>query len=342
MRAVLSRRALVAQLAGVAAWSLAGRGAALADAPLVALIHTQAAGDNGVVDGMIVSLKRIGRERNLTVRTIYAADPANYQPILELLGEARAAVVITTFDEMTEPLKAVAPSFPDTRFIQLYGDPMVPRIANLRTVSYDAYLAYYLSGMCGAAMTRSSHLGYIGGANIPDLVACFYALLAGAKSVRPSIEISRAFVGSFQDPAKALEIANQMFGADVDYVQADAAASDQGTIESANGHTGKVVCAGSRPMFALGPTTVAAVTVCDFGLSLYGQTAEALGRDWSGGHYRSSLADGVIDFVASPFFAANAAPAEVERLRGAWPGIVAAKTRIAAGTIKVPFKTLLG
>ena len=39
---------------------------------------------------------------------------------------------------------------------------------------------------------------------------------------------------------------------------------------------------------------------------------------------------------------ANAAPAEAERLRGAWPGIVAAKTRIAAGTIKVPFKTLLG
>jgi basic membrane protein A len=319
-----------------------GLRAAAADTPLVALIHTQAAGDNGVVDGMILNLKRIGRERNLTVRTIYAADPANYQPILELLGEARAAVVLTTFNEMTEPLKAVAPSFPATRFLQLYGDPMVPTIRNVRTVSYDSYLASYLSGMCGAAMSRTGHIGYIGGADLPELNASLNAIIAGARSVQPSITMSRAMVGSFQDPAKALEIANQMFGGEIDYVQAEAAASDQGTIESANSHPRTVVCAGSRPMFALGPSSVAAVTLCDFGLSLYEQTGAALGRDWTGGHYRSDFADNVIDFVPSPFFATHAPPDEVARFRNAWPAIMATKSRIAAGALKVPFKTLLG
>ena len=337
----LTRRALVAQLGAALALPALARPAS-ADAPLVALIHTQAAGDNGVVDGMIASLRRIGRERALTVRTIYAADPANYQPILELLGEARAAVVLVTFNEMTEPLRAVAPSFPDTHFVQLYGDPFVPTIRNVRTVSYDSYLASYLSGMCGATMSRSGHIAYSGGADLPELNANLNALIAGARSVQPSIRVSRAIVGSFQDPAKALEIANQMFGGDVDYVQAEAAASDQGTIESANAHPGKIVCAGSRPMFALGPATVAAVTLCDFGLSLYGQTAAALSPGWTGGHYRSDLSDGVIDFIASPLFAAHGPADAVKRFTGAWPGIVAAKTRIAAGSLKVPFKTLFG
>ena len=337
-----SRRTLLAGLAGLATSLALAREATGAPSPLVALVHTQAAGDNGVVDGMIASLRRIGNDRHLTVRAIYAADPANYQPILELLGEAGAAVVIVTFEEMTEPIKAVAPEFPATRFVQLYGDPIVPAIRNVRTVSYDTYLAGYLSGLCGALMSSTGHLGYIGGASLPTLNANVNAMIAGARSVRSALDVRTAFVGSFQDPAKALEIANQMFAGDVTYVQAEASASDQGTIQSANGLPGRVISAGSRAQFVLGPATVAAVTLCDFGVSLYGQTTAALGGDWAGGHYRSGLADGVVDFIPSPLFLAHAPAAQAGRFHAAWPAIVASKTRIAAGSIKVPFKTMLG
>jgi basic membrane protein A len=318
------------------------RAARAADRPLIALVHTQAAGDNGVVDGMIVSFRRVAADRNVTGRIVYASDPANYQPILELLGEAGAAVVITTFEEMTQPLAAVAPAFPGTRFVQLYGDPMNPVISNVRTVSYDTYLAGYLSGMCGAMMSSSNRIGYIGGTNLPTLDANVNAMIAGARSVRASMDVDVVWVGSFQDPAKAFEIANQMFAGDVTYVQAEASASDQGTIQSANSKPGRIVSAGSRPMFALGPSSVAAMTQCDFGVSLYGQTTAALGSGWIGGHYRSGLADGVVDFVASPLFPAHAPPAEVARFRNAWPAIEASRTRIAAGSLKVPFKTMLG
>jgi basic membrane protein A len=337
-----TRAALLGGIAGVAASLALPRAARAADQPLVALMHTQAAGDNGVVDGMIASFRRIVREKNLIGRVIYAADPANYQPILELLGEAGAAVVVSTFEEMTQPLRAVAPEFPATRFVQLYGDPMVPTIPNVRTISYDTYLAGYLSGLCGALMSSSNRIGYIGGTNLPTLDANINAMVAGARSVRPAMDVNAVWVGSFQDPAKALEIANQMFSGDVTYVQAEAAASDQGTIQSANSHTGRIVSAGSRPAFALGPATVAAMTQCDFGVSLYGQTAAALGTGWKGGHYRSGLVDGVVDFVPSPLFLAHGPAAEVARFRAAWPAISASRTRIVAGSLTVPFKPMLG
>jgi basic membrane protein A len=340
--AVVSRGRLLRRAGAFALAAACAPVTARADAPLVALVHTQAAGDNGVVDGMIASLQRIGRERNLTVRAVYASDAANYQPMLELLGEAQAAVVLTTFNEMSQPLRAVAPAFPKTRFIQLYGDPMDPVIRNVRTVAYETYLASYLSGMCGALMSTESKIGYIGGISIPTLDANVNAMAAGAKSVRPGVGLSTAFVGSFQDPAKALEIANQLFGAGIDYVQAEGSASDLGVIQSANARLGRIVCGGSRPEFPIGPASLAAITLCDFGRSLYAQTGEALGAAWTPGHYRSSLADGVVDFVASPLFLAHGPPALVARFHDAWPRLLAAKRSIVAGSVRVPFKPNLG
>ena len=327
----MKRRDALRGLGAVAALGGLAPGAARAGTPLVALVHTQAAGDNGVVDGMIASLRRIGRECSLTVRAIYAADAANYQPILELLGEAQAAVVLVTFNEMAQPLRAVAPAFPNTRFVQLYGDPMEPPIRNVR-----------LSGMFGALLSKAGKIGYIGGLSIPTLDANVNAQLAGAKSVRPAIDVSTAFVGSFQDPVKALEIANQMFGSGVDYIQSEGSASDLGVIQSANARPGRVVSGGSRPQFPLGPASVAAIELCDFEHSLYQQTAAALRPAWTFGHYRSGLQDGIVDFIASPLFLAGGPPALVARVHDVWPAVTATKTKIVAGLVKVPFKTNLG
>jgi basic membrane protein A len=341
----MTRRAALRGLAMLAAAPALGSAARAAEpaGPLVALVHTQAAGDNGVVDGMIASLRRVANDRGLTARAVYAADPSNFEPILQLLGEAGAAMVFTTFEEMAEPLKAVAPAFPKTKYIQIYGDPMAPPIANLRTISYETHLSSYLAGVCGARMSRADRIGYIGGVSIPNINAGVNALIAGARSVHPKASVNAAFVGSFQDPAKALEIANQMFaGGEIDYVQADGAASDLGVIQAANARPGRVVSGGARPQFALGPTTVAAITVCDFGLSLYGQVIAGLRPGWKGGHYRTGLQDdGVIDFVASPLFMRAGPAAEVARLRALWPAVVATKAQIVAGTLRVPFVTVL-
>ena len=336
-----SRRDLLAGFGALAAAGTFVPVPARAAQPLIALVHTQAPGDNGPMDGMIASLKQIGKERNIAVRAIYASDAANYQPILELLGEAQATLVLGTFNGMTQPFAAVAPNFPATRFVQLYGDPMQPTIPNVRTVAYETHLAGYLSGMFGATMSKANAIGYIGGLSIPTLDANVNAIAAGAHSVRP-VGLSPTFVGSFQDPVKALAIANQMFGNGIDYVQAEGSASDLGVIQAANAHAGRMVSGGSRPEFSLGAASVAAITLCDFGRSLYLQATAALSPGWTPGHYRSSLEDGVVDFVPSPLFTVQGPAALVARARAVWPSIVAAKAKIIAGSVKVPFKTNLG
>jgi basic membrane protein A len=337
-----SRRSVLQRLAlGLATGSVPVTALAAPSRGMIALVHTQAAGDGGVIDGMIGSLKRIGRERGTVTRAIYAADPANYQPILELLGEAGAAVVLVTFDEMAQPLGAVAPAFPATRFVQLYADPFVPAIANVRTVEYQTHLACYLAGVCGAKISRTGNVAYIGGAAIPSMNADVNAMSAGVRSVLPGARLASAFVGSFQDPVKALEIARQMYQSGIDFIQAESSASDAGIIEAANEHGGRLVSAGSRPEFALGPQSIAAIVLCDFALSLYAQTTQALAPLWHGGHYRSGLQDGVVDFIASPQFLAHGPREDVARLGAAWPLVSMAKRQIIAGALRVPFETHL-
>lgn len=340
-RYVLRGVALGALLAG-AVGVMGLERAAHADGELVALVNTQAAGDNGPVDSMIAALKTLAGERNLKERAVYASDPATYEQILKSLGDAKAAVVLTTFNEMAEPIKAVAPNYPDTKFIQLFGDPMEPPLPNVVTVSYDYYLGCYLSGMFAGKFSESGKLGYIGGVSIPPLNADFNALKAGAMSVNANVTVTPAFAGSFQDPVKGHEIASQMYQSGIDYIQTDSAATDTGIIQAANEGTGRFVSALDPAQYKLGPKTVMAIVQLDFGLSLRNEAIKALGPEWKGGsHTHTDLSSGVIDFKLSDVFLKEGDPKSVEKAKAIWPEIEKARAAIIDGSLKVPFDTKL-
>lgn len=345
LQAGLQRRTFLKTAGGAAALGMTGSlfpEVAFGKTGLVALVHTQAAGDNGPVDSMIAKLKQLAKEKGFKYRAVYAKDPATYQTIFQTLGDAGASVVVSTFNEVAEPIKAVAPKYPNTKWIQLFGDPMEPAIPNVVTVGYDYYLGCYLSGMFAASVSKSGKIGYIGGISIPPLNADFNALKAGAMSVNPKATAKAAFAGSFQDPAKGQEIAGQMFQDGIDYIQTDSAATDTGIIQAANEGKGRMVSAISPQQYKLGPSSVIAIVALDFGQSLYNEVSKAIGSGWNGGkHVSTGLGTGVIDFVLSPEYEKKGPADLVAAAKKAWPAIDKAKADIVAGTLKVPFNTKL-
>jgi basic membrane protein A len=340
----VTRRSFLYGTAG--AGVLAGMGALprraqAADGGLIALVHTQAAGDSGPVDSMIAALKKLGEEKKMKTRAIYAQDPATFQSIFKSLGDAGASVIAATFNEVAEAMKALAPKYPGTKWIQIFGDPIEPPIPNYRTVAYNYYLGCYLSGYFAGKFTKSGKIGYIGGISIPPLNADLNAMKAGAAAANPNAEVKGAFAGSFQDPAKGHEIAAQMYGSGIEYIQTDSAATDGGIIQAANEGKDRYASAGARSQFKLGPKTVSTIVQLDFGLSLYRNVNDALSPGFKGGHYETGLNDGVIDFVASDLFEKDGPPEAVAKLKSIWPEIEKLKKDIIAGTLKVPFNTKL-
>jgi basic membrane protein A and related proteins len=340
----LSRRGFLKTSAGTAAIGLAAGLApfeAQAAAGLVALVHTQAAGDNGPVDSMIAKLQQLSKEKSFAMRIVYASDPATYETIFRTLGDAGATVVVSTFNEVGEPIKALAPTYPKTKWIQLFGDPIQPSLPNVTTVSYDYYLGCYLSGLFGALVSKTGKLGYIGGISLPPLNADVNAIKAGATSINSAATLNAAFAGSFQDPAKGQEIATQMYQGGVDYIQTDAAATDAGIIAAANEGAGRLVSAISPAQYKLGPKTVITLVALDFGQSLYNEVARTYEAAWAGGHVATGLGTGVIDFVLSPVFQEQGPPEIVAKAKQVWPQIEKAKAAILDGSMQVPFNTAL-
>ncbi|MEP0323978.1 BMP family ABC transporter substrate-binding protein [Bauldia litoralis] len=342
----VSRRTFLKTSAGAAlvagtAGSLALPQRAKAATGLVALVHTQAAGDNGPIDSMIAALKKLSDEQGFPIRTIYAQDSATFPTIFETLADAGAEVIVGTFNEVAEPIKELAPKFPDTKFIQIFGDAFEPVMPNVVTVSYDYYLGCYLSGLFAAKVSKTGKIGYIGGVSLPPLNADLNAMKAAAASVGADKSVTGAFAGSFQDPAKGHEIANQMYQDGIDYIQTDAAATDTGIIQAANEVDGRMVSAGSTAQFKLGAKSVIAVVSLDFGQSLYNEVSKAIGPDFKAGHLSTGIGTGVIDFVLSPDFE-TAGPADlVARAKEVWPEIEKARAGIIDGTLEVPFNTEL-
>ncbi|MDR3474955.1 MAG: BMP family ABC transporter substrate-binding protein [Devosia sp.] len=308
---------------------------------LVALVHTQAAGDNGPVDSMIAKLTQLAKEKGFESRAVYAADPATYETVFRTLGDAGAAVIVSTFNEVAEPIKALAPNYPNTKWIQLFGDPLDPPLPNVVTVSYDYYLGCYLSGLFGALISKTGKLGYIGGISIPSLNADVNAIKAGAASASSAATLNPAFAGSFQDPGKGQEIAGQMYQSGVDYIQTDSAATDAGIIAAANEGSGRLVSAISPAQYKLGPKTVITLVALDFGQSLYNEVTRTFDPSWKGGHVPTGLGTGVIDFVLSPVFVEQGPADIVAKAKQVWPQIDKVKAGILDGSIKVPFNTTL-
>ena len=340
---LISRRRFLESTAGIA--TVAGIGGliplpAFAGQGLVALVHTQAAGDSGPIDSMIASLNQLSSEQGFEKRAVYAQDAATFETVFRTLGDAGTSIVVATFPVVSEPVKAIAPDFPDTKWIHLFGDPVEPAIPNLVTVSYNYYLGCFLSGVFAANVSKTGQIGYIGGISIPPLNADFNALKAGVHSVNPDATVTAAFAGSFQDPAKGYEIATQMYLDGIDYIQTDAAATDGGIIQAANESSGRMVSALSPAQYSLGPASVISIVNLDFGQSLYNEVSSALDPDWAGGsHVPTGLGTGVIEFERSPVFMEQGPQDLVDASEQAWPQIEVARTGIIDGSITVPFNT---
>lgn len=120
-------------------------------------------------------------------------------------------------------IQQVAAQFPQTFFIGVNGAASGPNIASLRI---DHLQASYLCGILGASLSKSNKMAYIAGQEFQATQEELRGFELGAKSVKPTIQVSSTFTGDWNDAAKAKEAAEAIIssGADVVYQWLDNAA----------------------------------------------------------------------------------------------------------------------
>ena len=302
----------------------------------IAFVSPQKAGDSGPIDDMIAALDKLKADYGVTTKYVELSDPSTYESTLRNLAQAGTDYVVTAFPGMQQPLQAVAPEFPDTDFLLIFGDKFDPELANARSVSYDVYQAMYVSGIAAANATTSGKIGYIGGAPQPPLNANYHAYSEGAKSVDPNISVIGAFVGSFDDAAKGRDVAASMIAEGVDVIQTDAAAASLGVINA--GQTGGilVIADSSGEVAAQYPETVVGTTFLKFGESLYQQISAALDGTFESGYVTSGLADGIVGLQLSDAFLNGSSP-KAATIKGIAEQLTKAVEDVSSGAVTVTF-----
>ncbi|MEU7749868.1 BMP family ABC transporter substrate-binding protein [Nonomuraea sp. NPDC049158] len=300
----------------------------------VTLVTPQKAGDSGPTDNLVAGLGKL-KEAGYITRFVAATDPSSHESTLRSLAQAGTSVIVVSFSEFIQPVKAVAAEFPNTRFVHIYADPYQPTIPNVQTVSFDTRAPSYLAGVLAATVSKTGVIGFIGGTAIPSLYADFHAFEAGAKATRADITVKSAYVGSFGDPVKGQQIAQTMFSNKVDVMLAYAGGSSLGVVRAADQ-------AGTHVIYdnAESPETarsVIAVASQHYGDTMARNVLTIPAGTWKAGQTVAGLADG--GTFLDPAGQLDSTGKSAADVRKAFETIANVKTKIIEGTVDVPFNT---
>ena len=155
------------------------------------------------------------------------------QALRRLAGAGNNPVVMTGFAFQTS-LSAVAPEFPDTKFVII--DSVVDE-PNVRSVIFKEHEGSFLVGYLAGLTTKTDVVGFVGGMDIPLIrrFACGY--VQGVKAANPDSKVIQNMTGNepsaWNDPVKGGELTKAQIAAGADVVYHAAGGTGVGVLQAA-------------------------------------------------------------------------------------------------------------
>ena len=209
----------------------------------VALIVNQKFGDMGSCDQMLAGLEKARDDFGVEIKALESDGVAAHEDDVRAMARDGYDLIITTFPNMTQATVTVAEEYPDTSFgcIYQFVNSEETSVPNIYDAQFHGQEAMYILGAMAAKLTKTNKVGMICGAEEPSPNADGNAFMSAIKTYNPDCEVQFAYVGSYEDVAKAKEIAVAMINAGCDIIQTDAGKCQVGIMEAAKA-AGILVC----------------------------------------------------------------------------------------------------
>ncbi len=167
-------------------------------------------------------------------REIELQSQAQREQAIRRLAEGGSNPVVMTGFSFGSALAAVAPEFPDTKFVIIDSDVDAP---NVRSIEFKEHEGSFLVGYIAGLTTESNVVGFVGGMDTPLIrkFACGYA--QGVKAAGADIKIIQYMTGNepsaWNDPVKGGELAKAQIAAGADIVYHAAGGTGIGVLQAA-------------------------------------------------------------------------------------------------------------
>ena len=206
-----------------------GSGLANADKFKVALLTPGSISDAGWNALAYDGLEQIKKELNAEISHVESKAPSQWEEHFRFYANKGYQLIFGHGFEYQEPARAVAADFPDTVFITTSGNTV---LENVSPIVFELEEATYLLGIIAGAMTKTGKVGLVGGMNIPPINSTFLAFEEGAKSIKPTVKVSRSYVGDWENISKAKELALSQIAEGVDFIFHNADAAGRGVFHA--------------------------------------------------------------------------------------------------------------
>lgn len=214
-------------------------------------------GDKSFNDAACLGLTNIEKEYTVTPQILESKAETDYEPYLTQLAQSNDLVFGVGF-AMQDALTKVAKANTTKKFCIIDSEV---KLDNVVSAEFKAEQSSFLMGVIAAKVSKTGHIGFIGGINIPLINAFQAGFIAGVKSINPTAAVelqdkNSIYVGDFGKPDLGKEAAKTLFGKGCDVIYHAAGASGLGLLDEA--HAEK---AAGKTVWAIGVDQDQAVTV---------------------------------------------------------------------------------
>jgi len=206
----------------------------------VALLLPGHLGDRSYNDALYEGLVRGARDFGISYALVVADNSADLDKVFESTASSNVDLVIVG-DPMFQPIlsKRVA-EYPAKRFAAIDMDVNAPNVLSVVFASGEgAFLAGAAAAIFAGHETvpgigKNPALGWIGGEQNMLIEEFKHGFVQGVAYVNPQLKVLTEYVGSFDDPAKARNIATDMYAKGARVIMHVAGRSGLGVFEAAD------------------------------------------------------------------------------------------------------------
>lgn len=137
---------------------------------------------------------------------------------------------------MPSAVEEIAKQQKDSKFAIVDAEVNLPNVAS---ILFKEQEAGFLAGIAAAKSTKSNHVGFIGGMEIPVVERFETGFLAGIKAAKPEVQVDVQYAGAFDKAEVGQAIASKMYSSGADVIFHAAGATGVGLFKEANDRKAK-------------------------------------------------------------------------------------------------------
>jgi len=235
-------------------------------APLsVAVVVAGGLGDRSFYDSANGGLERLKAEGFRGTVIECKEDASLFEQSLIAAAESFDFVVAVGW-EFWEPLEAVAPELPDSKFI--FVDNELTGIDNVYAITYAENEGSFLVGYIAAKLSETGVIGAVGGEDNITINNFMAGYKQGAAYANPDIKVEISYTADYEDPAKGKEHALALYDKGADVIFQVAGKTGEGVFEAAK-EKGKYAIGVDSDQKYIAPDVIICSMIKEVGRSIY-------------------------------------------------------------------------